>query len=123
MNDNTVANSPVVAYDQVINSGGMQIESGALFNVVLGGSVDLDNTFWDDEQDWLVFDSTGTIAGTFNLGPVTPDVSSWGSFTLNYDTANNNVSLHWAPVIPELSNLLVGGLLGVGLLRRKRGSV
>ncbi len=124
---NTTSNSSVV-YDQVNVNGSLTIVNGALFNVVLndaGSSVYLANAFWQAPQQWQVFSSTGNLTYTngFTLGTVysnqTP-VSNYGSFSFTYDPSKK-VYLNWTPV-PELSNLLIGGLLAAGLLLRRRAT-
>ncbi len=126
---NTTSNSPTVYYDQVNITGTLKIDDGAAFNVVLndtGSSVDLENAFWQAPRQWQVFSYTGSLTYTngFTLGTVssaqTP-VSDYGSFSFTYDPSKK-VYLNWTPV-PELSNLLVGGVLAVGLLRRRRAPV
>ena len=124
--DNTTSNSPVV-YDQVNITGSLKIENGALFNVVLndtGSSVDLANAFWQQARQWQVFSSTGNLTynNGFTLGTVSSNQTpaNYGSFSFTYDPSKK-VYLNWTPV-PELSNLLVGGLLAVGLLRRRRAT-
>ena len=123
---NTTSNSPVV-YDQVNITGSLTIVDGALFNVVLndtGSTVSLANAFWQAPQQWQVFSYTGSLTYTdgFTLNTVSAQtpVSSYGSFTFTYGPGST-VNLNWTPV-PELSNLLVGGLLAVGLLRRRRAT-
>ena len=124
---NTTSNSPVV-YDQVNVNGSLTIADGALFNVVLndtGSAVNLANAFWQAPQQWQVFSSTGNLTYTngFTLGTVASNqipVSNYGSFSFTY-TPGKVVNLNWTPV-PELSNLLVGGLLAAGLLLRRRAT-
>ena len=109
-------------------NGSLTIADGALFNVVLndtGSAVNLANAFWQAPQQWQVFSSTGNLTYTngFTLGTVASNqipVSNYGSFSFTYDPSKK-VYLNWTPV-PELSNLLVGGLLAVGLLRRRRAT-
>ena len=123
---NTTSNNPTVNYDQVNVNGSLKIENGALFNVVLndsGSTVNLADNFWKTSQQWQVFSSTGNLTYTngFTLGTVSSNqtpVSNYGSFSFTYGPGST-VNLNWTAV-PELSNLLVGGVLAAGLLRRRR---
>ncbi len=121
----TTSNSPVV-YDQVNITGSLKIDDGALFNVVLndtGSTVDLATAFWQAPKQWQVFSYTGSLTSTngFALNTISSNqasVSNYGSFSFTYGSGKV-VNLNWTPV-PELSNLLIGGVLAAGLLRRRR---
>ena len=101
------------AYDKV-SAGTLAVTSGAIFKVV--SSTAFSDTFWNTNQNWtdifggksidnfLISNFQYSVAGTTVSAP-----SSEGYFTITGSTLN------WTAV-PELSNLLIGGLLGAGLL-------
>ena len=77
---------------------------------------------WDSNQVWTDIFSYGSLVGgwdantpvaVYNTAGVLQNVSTQGYFTVSGTTLN------WTAV-PELSNLLVGGVLAAGLLRRRR---
>ena len=110
------------SYDAVNVTGTLNISSGTVFKVIQNGTTNFTTTFWDTNQAWTNIFSYGTLAGgwaadtpvaVYNTAGALLDVSGQGYFTVSGTTLN------WTAV-PELSNLLVGGLLGVGLLLRRR---
>ena len=80
---------------------------------------DTSNAFWNTPygtQTWnmsAIFGKGLTSGSSFASVTTNQDVSRYGSFTIN------GTALTWTAV-PELSNLLVGGVLAAGLLRRRR---
>jgi fibronectin-binding autotransporter adhesin len=127
---NTIADRGTTGFDAVDVTGAgsdLAIDAAAAFKVVLNGagsSVTFsDNTFWDSQKSWQVFSVGGATTGGFANFIVTPD-SIGNSYTSYYPsgafTYTGN-TLSWSPV-PEVSNLLAAGLLGAGLLRRRRNS-
>ena len=116
-------------YDAV-NVAGNLTGSGAAFKVLLHDDA-FTNAFWDTNQSWSdIFkanaDGSGTaftIAGLFSS--ITGDGITWDSVNSRGTVADqgyftiNGTSLNWT-AIPEVSNILVGGLIGIGLMRRKR---
>lgn len=111
--------STTSGFDTVtVNTGGILTGSGA-FQVVT--DLDFSNAFWTQQRTWAtIFDGTGTLTGwsssmanVYNSAGTLRDVAVYGSFTISGST------LTWAAV-PEISNVLIGGLLGLGLLRRRR---
>jgi uncharacterized protein len=111
-------------YDAVnVTGGDLTVTAGAVFRVVQNSGVDFDNAFWNLQRNFTdIFSITGggsissawsnTAVSLFNTSG-SEITSSRGSFTI---TGSN---LQWTPV-PEASNLLVGGLLGLGLMSRRR---
>ena len=118
-------------YDAV-NAGSLGTTTDAIFRVVLNGSQNFTETFWDSNRKWdnifmnAVEDTKLSIASIFSgtvqyynhsgTGGALAELASpttQGAFTFD------GSSLTWTAV-PELSNVLIGGLLGVGLLRRRR---
>lgn len=101
---------------------------GGTFPIVLPGSTDFDNAFWDQILSWAdIFtdDATAITNWTNNFtlayynadGELSaPSALTQGSFTFTGNT------LSWPP-IPEPSTALAGLLLTAGLLRRRRKSV
>ena len=109
-------------FDGVTATGDISV-TGATFRVNLASSVltathDTGNSFWNTPygtQTWnmsAIF-GKGFTSGSFASVTTNQDVSPYGSFTID------GSALTWTAV-PELSNLLIGGLLGVGMLRRGR---
>ncbi len=95
--------------------------SGAFFKIILNGSNNFGQAFWDAPHTWTdVFTTSSgdTLAQIFTGGfggsvPANGIVPGQGSFT----TSGN--SLSWSAV-PEPSGALGGLLLAAGLLRRRR---
>lgn len=100
--------------------------SGAIFRVVLNSSQNFSETFWDSNRTWA--DIFTNVAGTTNLsiasifssvqyynasGALASPAVSQGSFTFS------GTNLQWT-VVPELSSIYAGILLGAGVLRRRR---
>lgn len=108
-----------------LNSSSLTVASGAIFRVVLTGTADITNPFWDQNQAWNnIFNVSGSttnaaIGQLFNaFGGSGVDfdgtVSGQGQFGFTGST------LTWTAV-PEPTSALAGLLLGAGLLRRRRG--
>ena len=112
-------------YDGVDVSGNISVSTtGTIFKVILGDAAwtdmqDTSNAFWNTPygtQTWnmsAIFGKGLTSGSSFASVTTNQDVSRYGSFTIN------GTALTWTAV-PELSNLLVGGVLAAGLLRRRR---
>ncbi len=108
----TTGETPV--YDQVI-VGGTLTGSGATFNIT--SSTPYSDSFWASTKQWTdVFNkSYEGIFSTFSGTDVASNglVADRGRFSITGST------LTWTAV-PEASNLLIGGLVGLGLLSRRR---
>ena len=111
-------NSNSIGFDTVSGSGALNVHSNAVFRVVLGSLVDLDNLFWSADRSWNIF--SGFTGGSFNNSLLqvvnqsgTPVGSSHGHFSVSGSTLNWSTN-------PEPSSALAGLLIGAGLLRRKR---
>lgn len=125
---NTTNDRGTTGFDavDVIGAGSdLAIDAAAVFKVVMNGagsSVSFsDNTFWDSQKSWQVFSVGGATTGGFANFVVTPD-SIGNSYTTYYPSGGftyTGSTLSWTPV-PEASNLAAVGLLGAGLLRRRR---
>jgi hypothetical protein len=109
-------------FDAVDVSGDLTIDSAASFKVIQNAGVDFTNAFWTSNQTWSnIWSVTGTptsgwadsAVAVYNTSNVLQDVSTYGSFSIS------GTSLTWTAV-PELSNVLIGGLLGACVLRRRR---
>ena len=109
------------SYDKVSMTGTLAVTSGAIFKVV--SSTAFSDTFWDTNHSWAdIFNGktmTNFLVSNFqyvaNGSTLGSPPSAEGYFTISGGTLN------WT-MVPELSNLLVGGLLGVGLLMRRRAA-
>ncbi|MCX6868809.1 MAG: autotransporter-associated beta strand repeat-containing protein [Verrucomicrobia bacterium] len=113
-------------YDAVNVAGSMNSGSGAIFRVVLNGSQNFSETFWNTAHTWtdiFTADGTNPVSNWTNIftsvqyynsttgALATP--STQGYFTMGGST------LSWTAV-PEPSTALAGLLLAAGLLRRRR---
>ena len=111
------------AYDKVVANGGLGTMTGtAVFTIGLVGN-NFTDAFWDSHKTWTdIFSGNAlptnlaTIFSSFGGTGVSSNgtVSGQGQFSINGST-----TLTWT-AIPELSNSLIGGLIGLGLLRRRR---
>ena len=109
------------SHDTVSVTGTLAVTSGAIFKVV--SSTVFSDTFWNTNRSWTdIFgrkDMTNFLVSNFQYvaagSQLVSPPSSEGYFTVSGTTLN------WTPV-PELSNLLIGGLLGAGLLLRRRAT-
>lgn len=111
-----------VTYDGVEVIGDVNVADGAIFKIVLGEGMTLDDAFWNEGgKTWAdVFTASGgSLNGlnnfsiqVFEAGSCTPlDVSGKGYFYLS------GGDLVW---VPEPTGALVALLLAAGLLRRRR---
>jgi autotransporter-associated beta strand protein len=112
-----VVNSGI--FDQVTVNG--TVSGPAVFQIVLGTN-GFSSPFWDTEKKWTdIFSGSGAPANltaifpTFG-GAVAADgkVAGQGQFSFN-----NSGTLTWTAV-PELSNILIGCLMGLGTMCRGR---
>ena len=119
---NSTTGTRGTSYDAVNVTGALTIDSGTGFKVIQNGTTNFGTTFWDSNQAWTNIFSYGSLVGgwaantpvaVYSTAGALQNVSGQGQFTISGTTLN------WTPV-PELSNLLVGGLLGVGMLLRRR---
>ena len=119
---NSTTGTRGTSYDAVNVTGALTIDAATGFKVVRNGTTNFATTFWDTNQAWANIFSYGSLVGgwaantpvaVYDTAGVLQNVSGQGYFTISGTTLN------WTAV-PELSNLLVGGLLGVGMLLRRR---
>jgi autotransporter-associated beta strand protein len=101
--------------------------NGAIFKIVLTGTQDFSDTFWDEARSWT--DIFKNAAGTSDLagwtGAFSPNLQfsynnktaapTSGSFSMTGNTLNWNYT-----AVPEPTSALAGLLLGIGMLRRTR---
>ena len=111
-------------YDAVSVTGALTISPDAIFKVIQNDGLDFNDVFWNTNQEWNDIFTAGSLNGgwaantavsVYNTSGDLQTVSSYGSFTIN------GTSLTWTAV-PEPTNILIGGLLGGGLLRRRRSA-
>lgn len=125
---NTTSGRGTTGFDAVNITGAgsdLVIDAAATFKIVLGTNFNSGDAFWLSFRQWDVFAVAGSKTDTFEVfkvynasAPSTElNYASYGSF--GYAYAGNTGYLSWTPV-PELSNLLAGGVLGAGLMRRRR---
>ena len=96
-------------YDQIVNSGAIAINYGAILTPSFTGTAtapNLGDTFWNTNHSWTVIaNSSGTITGTaYNLDSANTAWSSAGAFTAAI--AASTVTLNWVAAdaaIPEPS--------------------
>jgi autotransporter-associated beta strand protein len=111
-------------YDKLVTASlaGDASPGDAVFRIVAADST-FANTFWNQSRTWTdIFTTDGSNAisdwaGLFTVAVVNSSFQTVspvnGSFSVSGST------LTWSAV-PEVSSVLVGGLLGLGLLRRRR---
>jgi autotransporter-associated beta strand protein len=101
--------------------------TGAIFKVVLHGTQDFSDTFWNGPQIWT--DIFKTANGGANLNNWASVFSGGFEFSYNGKTlaptsegsfSLNGNSLEWSSAVPETSNAVVGLLLAGGLWMRRR---
>jgi len=113
------------SYDAV-NVAGTLGGSGAIFRVVLDGSQNFSESFWDTNRTWTDIFKTSDAGSNVNLASVFGSVQYWNSSSGSLGSPTGQgaftitgSSLTWTAV-PEPSGTLAGLLLGAGLLRRRR---
>lgn len=113
-----------------VTGGAFSLDSAAVINLSLGGTVDFTDTFWATTQSWLVVDLGTGVTGdggstTFAVGAITGGANysaALGTFSTlrTADGAGkNDVYLAWTPV-PEPSAALLAALSSSFLLLRRR---
>ena len=112
-------------YDAV-NVAGTLGGSGGIFRVVLNGSQNFSESFWDSTRTWTDIFKTADGGSVVNFASFFSSVEYWNSTTGNIGTPTgqgsfsiSGSSLTWTAV-PEPTTALAGLLLGSGLLRRRR---
>jgi hypothetical protein len=134
LNSNTTAGGD--RYTTSPGNGTLTITSG-VFQVVLGSGVDLNNSFWNVNQNWAQIIAVppgasanpiltiGTVSAYSYSGPADGsgtftllNTSARGSFSLS-GTDATGYSVTWS-AIPEPTSALAGLLLVSGLLRHRR---
>ncbi len=102
---------------------------GAIFRVVLNGTQNFGESFWDSDRTWAgIFKNLGEttaydLSTVFNggfqyqnsTGTLSGVTTTEGAFTF----INGGTDLKWTAV-PEPTSALAGLLIGAGLLRRRR---
>ena len=124
-NTSAQGGSPDFTFDQVNLTGALTITSGATINILLnapGSTVDFSDAFWNYDQSWDIFTGASGVSGNFVIHTITGDMDGMlsGSEHPNGQFTINGSTLHWTAV-PEASNVLIGCLLTLGMLRRRRG--
>ncbi len=116
------------SYGQLAGTGTIG-GSGAIFNIVLGSGNAFTDAFWNSDKSWTNIltgaGTTNTLASIFSSisGADITFANNKGTVAnQGYFTFNGASTLNWT-AIPELSNLLIGALLGAGMMRRKRKDV
>ena len=116
-------------YDAV-NVGGSVNGNNSIFEIVLPGSTDFSDDFWNSPRSWdkIFTESTGTTAiawtnrftsfAYYNLSGGNKTSISAPSIDGSFTFTGGN-TLTWTAV-PEPTSALVGLLIGAGLLRRRR---
>lgn len=114
-------------FDQILNTGSIALNSGALINLVFGTNMSPDqgNAFWNSNQSWTVIANggSGTITGSaLSLNNSQVGWSSVGSFSTSI--ASNELVLNWtaASAVPEPSTYaaLAGAAALVGVMVHRR---
>jgi autotransporter-associated beta strand protein len=123
---NTTTNGSPVDYDQVMVNGNLAFSGATAFNLMFTGSssptnfsdVDWANSFWDTDQEWLVYDVAGATTG---FGSLTLATTNWqdstGAFfntarsmaSFRLEQRTNDVYLVYS-AIPEPGSLALAGI-------------
>ena len=114
------------SYDAV-NAASLGATSGAIFRVVLDGTQDFTDTFWDTSRTWSDIFKTGDAGSNLSIASIFTGTIQYYNVTsgnLGAPTGQGSFSfsgssLTWTAV-PEPTSALAGLLLGAGLLRRRR---
>jgi len=116
------------SYDAV-NVAGTLGGSGGIFRVVLNGSQNFSESFWDSNRTWTDIFKTADAGSNVNFASCFSSVQYYNSATGSLGTPTSQgsftmsgSSLTWTAV-PEADTALAGILLGAGLLRRGRKPV
>jgi len=121
---NTADNTRAAGYDG-LNTAAL-VGSGAIFKILLSGSQDFADTFWNTTRTWS--DIFKTEDGSSNLRDWASVFSGGFQFSYNGKTmaptsegsfALSGNTLTWS-AIPEPSSAFTGLLLAAGMLRRRR---
>lgn len=127
LEDNTAAGRGT-DFDGINVGGDLNFTGATTVDLDFLTGVDFGDTFWDTDQEWNIWNVTGTTSGfgDLSVGSISNDslaASSGGSFVLFQD--GNNVNLRFIAAVPEPSSIaLLGlGLLGCALRRRRRTSI
>ena len=112
------ANSTASGFDTLTAVGNISVGTGTTYNVRFGSGVDLSNSFWTDIESPKTWSLSTIFGESFSSGSFasvtsTANPLTQGSFSISPTT------LTWTAV-PEASNLLIGGLVGLGLMTRRR---
>lgn len=131
--DNTDSGAGTNFDRTVFTSGGLDIETGVTANLVFnaGSSVDWTNSFWNSDQEWLVFSGASSLttdaseiftsinAGVDSLSMTLASVRSGASFS--FANSGNDVYLQYT--VPEPSTLVLfalGAAWSLGCRPRRR---
>ncbi len=124
---NTSTNGSPADFDQIVVTGDLAFDAATNFNLLFTGSasptnfsdVAWSNSFWNSDQEWLVYNVTGTTTGAQNLTLVQTNWQDSNGFTFNSvrsmssfrleKRANNNVYLVYS-AIPEPGSLCLAGI-------------
>jgi autotransporter-associated beta strand protein len=118
----------------ILGGGSLTIQTGVLSSLVFNGTgstVDWNNSFWDTDRSWLVFDTadnnfSGNVLSVSSvsldsLGQSFASVRSGYQFT--YTVLGGDVYLNYSAIPEPSTYVLVGlGLLSLWVLRRKTKS-
>jgi len=122
-NTSTTTGTRGTDYDAVNTAALATTETGAIFRVVLNGSQNFSETFWQQSRHWD--DIFTNVDGTtnWNIASIFSSVQTYNSGSSVTPTGGSfsmsGTSLTWTAV-PEPTTALAGILLGTGLLRRRR---
>ncbi len=113
-------------YDAV-NVTGTLGGSDAIFRVVLSGSQDFTEGFWNSNQSWSdIFTAANGTTPKTDWANIFSGVQYYNATTGELVAPTSQGSFGWAgntltwSAVPEPSSVLAGLLLGAGLLRRRR---
>jgi fibronectin-binding autotransporter adhesin len=118
-------------FDGVNVAGTLTVDSGASSNLIFnsnGSTVRWSDSFWNSDQQWLVYDAnslgTSNIFGVVNVGPDSIGNSLGGQGTFSWNAQGNDVFLKYTvTAVPEPSSLILALGAATAILKLRRHKI